>query len=78
MPDRLAEIRARLDAATPGEWPFGEMVRHLLPPDADLIAHAPADIAWLLAEVERLRTGNGTESLPDDSVVQSVTKQEHP
>lgn len=72
MTDRLTEIRARLDAATP-EWNYdndqsGE--------DVDLINHAPADIAWLLAEVERLRTENGTELLPDDSVVQGVTKLE--
>ena len=86
MPDRLAEIRARLDramagvsswsndtetlsadAATPG---LPVPVEDLLTDDdfevlaeerligsgwADLIAHAPADIAWLLAEVERLR-----------------------
>ncbi len=137
MPDRLQEIRARLDAATPGPWvrnyDNGEVV--VMDPDdgrtmignvtftrnIDLIAHAPADIAWLLAaleserrhsamlaqridghllenvrllaEVERLhgasvsersqstnlsvgkpfRTKNGTELLPDDSVVQGVT-----
>ena len=72
--DRLTEIRARLDAATPGPWerhpsepwiyvrrgPFtvniiGTQLRAAQQHgDADLIAHAPADIAWLLAEVERL------------------------
>ena len=75
MSDRLQEIRARLDAATPGPWrddhqswciwaPDHEAdepdARCLVAevgcgPDTDLIAHAPADIAWLLDEVERLR-----------------------
>lgn len=77
MDDRLAEIRARLDAATPGQWSNDNewseieavvvpqsayMEPYLMsvatvgnPPNADLIAHAPADIAWLLDEVERLR-----------------------
>lgn len=53
--ERLQEIRQRLDAATPGDWPFGELARHLLPADADLIAHAPADIAWLLDRIEALQ-----------------------
>ena len=51
MPDRLQEIRARLDAATPGEWPVGTLVPYLLPSDADFIAHAPDDIAWLLDQL---------------------------
>lgn len=72
MSDRLTQIRARLDAATPGPWvvtPPREGKRSsgvrrgrleiawsvYATEDADLIAHAPADIAWLLAEVERLR-----------------------
>ena len=87
MSDRLAEIRARLDAATPGPWERRESVQgysNLVVladyinrddgawliaeaswngpmPDkassganADFIAHAPEDIAWLLGEVERL------------------------
>ena len=86
MSDRLNEIRARLDAATPGPWryapnPLGGIVdsdgRYIIAPycgygderdmpDVLLIAHAPADIAWLLNEVERLRR--------DESVVQGVTK----
>jgi hypothetical protein len=41
MSDRIAEIRARLEAES---WVSD-----------DFIAHAPADIAWLLDEVERLR-----------------------
>ena len=80
MPDRLTEIRARLDAATPGPWRVIEpLSQNHRPPrrmlvadleaaqqsseignvqmswfDTRFIAHAPADIAWLLAEVERL------------------------
>ena len=73
MTDRLTEIRARLDAATPGPWVVtGQEILTVAVDgqtgweslvadvwhrdrDADLIAHAPADIAWLLDEVERLR-----------------------
>jgi ubiquinone biosynthesis protein UbiJ len=93
MPDRIAEIRARLDAATPGPWTMGvdsdaeawlwdamtdpyrggvHAIGIGAPPrgnrraqyiadvhedeaSADLIAHAPADIAWLLDEVDALR-----------------------
>ena len=71
MSDRIAEIRARLDAATPGPWhkhddepwvtnsatpPMRIIATGLRgqPENADLIAHAPADIAWLLDEVERV------------------------
>lgn len=65
--DRLTEIRARLDAASPG--PNGRMSR-VMPtpqpwgppltyevdkPNADLIAHAPGDIAYLLDRVEKYR-----------------------
>jgi len=79
MPDRLAEIRARLDAATPGPWTpeetqrghdiwwqpgegmrDGRVANVYVERDAHFIAHAPADIAWLLDEVERLR-----EEMPD-------------
>jgi hypothetical protein len=82
MSDRLAEIRARLDAATDGPWttdvgPLDEHGESVWFPhdttvhgvtayhrqryvadaygnehDCELIAHAPADIEWLLAEVE--------------------------
>ena len=101
MPDRLQEIRARLDAATPGPWvvkPPGEgksssgIRRGALDiawsvtarEDADLIANAPADIAWLLAEVERLQRANDEPSLAsndhlcdvDEPVAQDVTKLE--
>ena len=65
MPDRLQEIRARLDAATatmPGAnermvWESGRSYR--VEDDRDrasqaLYRHAPADIAWLLDKVEEL------------------------
>lgn len=71
---RIAQIRARLGAATPGPWQtwpdgadesvesasVGRFVCHMnsnmrqFREDASLIANAPADLAWLLAEVERL------------------------
>jgi hypothetical protein len=75
MTDRLQEIRARLDAATPGPWQDVDRddpawIRVMQPrefpnewttiatcgfcSDARFIAHAPADIAWLLDEVARL------------------------
>ena len=44
---RIDEIRARLDARDAGNGAHRAYV--------DLIAHAPADIAWLLDEVERLQ-----------------------
>jgi len=79
--DRLNEIRARLDAATPGPWFIGwdgtrrfyfitanentsgprpwvtnldGLVRS--DRDADLIRHAPDDLAWLLDRVDALET----------------------
>ena len=61
MPDRLAEIRARFDAAT--TLPVSPHSVTLFPIDRKrdekaertFIAHAPADIAWLLDEVEQQR-----------------------
>lgn len=67
--ERLAEIRARCDAATPGLWEVivkGNTVQsHAIPGvcsgispksgNAAFVAHARADIPALLAEVERLR-----------------------
>ena len=47
MSDHLAEIRARLDAM-PTDRPW-----HVIEVSA-LIPHVRADIAWLLAEWERL------------------------
>lgn len=66
--DRIDEIRARLDAATPGPSPefvpvycacgCGEPVGERLDTREaernDLIAHAPDDIAWLLDRERRL------------------------
>ena len=64
--DRLSAIRARLDAATPGPdgrlrrvqptpQPWGPPLTYEVDkPDADFIAHAPADIAWLLEQVDEL------------------------
>jgi len=48
MSDRLTEIRARLDLA--GTWSADGM------DNAHFVDHAPADISWLLDEVERLRS----------------------
>lgn len=57
MSDRLTEIRARLDAATfqPDERGFGAVqmwsdgtITVYGPGNAEMLAHAPADIAWLL------------------------------
>lgn len=66
MSDRINEIKSRLDAATPGPWhnvyPFIVANEYMQggictveigqKPDADLIAHAPADIAWLIEQYE--------------------------
>ncbi len=56
LPDRLAEIRARLDALVES-WdgiPTQEDMQMFSMGDYPAIANAPADIAWLLDEVERL------------------------
>ena len=58
MSDRLTEIRARLDAATP--WIDGTYDSRIRTEGAhrdyaDWLGTAPADIAWLLDEVERLQ-----------------------
>ena len=62
--DRIDEIHTRLAGAHEGmPWEAwegcvtdqgGEVVCHAAPLDAQFIAHAPADIAWLLAENYRL------------------------
>ena len=68
MSDRLDAIRARLEAATPGPWerndqhtkqrgiagPLGLCATAWEDGDAEFIAHAPGDVAWLLARVEEL------------------------
>ncbi len=61
-------IRQRLEKITPGEWTpragcntdvesreIGQVAAVEMPEDADFIAHAPADIAALLADNQRLR-----------------------
>jgi hypothetical protein len=68
--DRVAAIRARLGRATRGPWEHvGNLVRDthaynticrvdlygVGPVDADLIANAPDDLAWLLEELEQAR-----------------------
>ena len=66
---RIDEIRERLDKATPGPWFAGRfsigagedrgdpdaipVERVALREDADLIANAPADLAWLLDTLAR-------------------------
>jgi hypothetical protein len=94
--DRIAEIRARLEAATPGPWkaqeydenpgdegcailgnttttmrsyvlayslPYPWHDREATERDAELIANAPTDLAYLLARVEELerQLGKGEE-----------------
>lgn len=65
---RLAEIRARVDAATPGEWAvdpvddryvrvWNDMIRATGPNDTAFIAHARADVPFLLDELERALNG---------------------
>lgn len=70
MSDRLDAIRARLEAATPGPWerndqhtkqhgiagPLGLHATAWEDRDAEFIAHARADVAWLLDKVERLES----------------------
>ena len=68
MPDeRLQAIRERMAAATPGPWgvylhevsgvsavlgPDREMIDESIPDNAEFIANAPSDIAYLLELVE--------------------------
>lgn len=61
MPNTIAEIRERLAAAAPGPWTWDDDYERLLTPkytvrgllpnreDNELLAHAPTDIARLLA-----------------------------
>lgn len=77
--DRLAEIRARLDAATPAPWtrfsrnssnpdeddwflghdvhgpPLAQRGQFERVADAELITHAPDDLAYLLSLVDQLQ-----------------------
>lgn len=70
-PERLAEIRARVEATSPGPWRFdanraeiyspnGHLIADVWEPtheseNAEFIAHAPEDTRALLAEIERLQ-----------------------
>lgn len=58
----LAEVRARLEAATPGPWlstlclfEGAAIDRNKARENAELIAHAPTDLARALAVIEVLR-----------------------
>ncbi|MGV3564175.1 MAG: hypothetical protein ACO1ON_12935 [Nocardioides sp.] len=74
-PDRLAEIRERLDAATSGPWiaigPDDEYLRRGdvasagYPGRRVVICehHAPDDLRWLLGEVERLTEAEGAAAM---------------
>lgn len=53
--DRAAQVRARLDAATPGPWEFADYHGDMCEGDARLITHAPEDLADALDEIDRLR-----------------------
>ena len=62
MEDRLTEIRARADAATPGPWTVTDdgALSSGVPPSSpvangEFIAHARDDVPWLLGEIERLK-----------------------
>lgn len=52
--DRTTQIKARVDAATPGPWTVGDVA--CIPEQADrvFIAAAREDVPWLLDENERL------------------------
>ena len=57
LPDELAEIRGRLDAAPPGPWHWeapNADTPYLPSPARDLLEHAPTDIANLLSYVGEL------------------------
>ena len=62
MTDRIDEIRARCDAATPGPWELDQDVWHgdeciaeiNRPANAAFIAHSRDDIPYLLSEIDLL------------------------
>ncbi|MFE3657220.1 hypothetical protein [Streptomyces sp. NPDC059165] len=85
MADRLAEIAAREAAATEGPWTVCDNYSDVLGPDGDqlasywnptaedsngeFIAHARADVPWLLAEVRRLQ-GEVAELAAENAVLE--------
>lgn len=87
---RLQEIRARIQATTPGPWRLGAedngwwvqsahgyavaMAFHYADdedsdalPNATFIAHAPADVSWLLSVVEELQRTEPAGTPPGDA-----------
>ena len=88
-PERLAEIRERVEKRTPGTWQWSDCDELIAqdgddfasviygsiswPEDRDLIAHAPQDLTDLLAEVQRLRA----RLTVDDDMVEQVLRQIH-
>jgi len=53
MADRIEEIKARLGAATTSSWYDNDLVAQTgRTEDAEFIAHAPEDIAYLLERLE--------------------------
>lgn len=96
MTDRIAEIRQRLDAITPGEWKLDKGIHIIYVGDTDdwseglllidvcnsrndgdieLIASAPADMRYLLDEVERLQNLVDTQLLVITEISPVITEQ---
>ena len=74
MGDREAEIRARLEAATPGPWDPYRSTMVISRADMDLIGNAPADLAYLLDRLSPLRLwGNEREVGRGSSGSEQVT-----
>lgn len=87
----LETIKARLTAAIPGPWYVDESLRGVEAQaygypvevvawtgraEAVLIAHAPADIGALVAEVERLREARDAERKRADSLALAYREQQ--
>ena len=65
---RLAEIRARVEAATPGPWTTKTLHTTLV--DADFIAHSRADVPFLLNLVASLTAERDALQAKVDAAVQ--------
>lgn len=90
MSDRIEEIRARWAKATPGPWEALPGVRGYwcvqgpketpnsafpwFEGDAEAIAHAPEDIAYLLAELEAARASNESPNHRPAAIDRAVAK----